>query len=238
MTAQRFRAVLFDMDGTLVDTVPDIASALNAALCTNGLDMMSVAKIADLVGKGARVLVRRALSVQGIEDDRVQATVFDDYVREYDLHVGRGGRVFAGAAECVRGLHRLRIKTGVVTNALQRSADATLAHYGLAKYFNVVIGGDRTAMPKPHPSPLWFACRTLQVAPAETLMVGDSGTDVAAARAAGCSVVCVPHGYNEGRPVAELDCEIIDNLRQVLDYVDQYPIDQGATQQHRPSSAA
>jgi phosphoglycolate phosphatase len=233
MTAQRFRAVLFDMDGTLVDTVPDIASALNAALSTNGLNTLPVAKIADLVGKGARVLIKRALSAQGLDDDRVQATVFDDYVREYAERVGREGRKFPGAGECLRGLHKRQIKTAVVTNALQRFADATLSHYGLARHLNVVIGGDRTAMPKPHPAPLWFACRTLHVSPAETLMVGDSGTDVAAARAAGCSVVCVPYGYNEGRPVAELDCEIIDNLRQVLAYVDA-----GAAPRQLPSSAA
>ena len=233
MSTSRFRAVLFDMDGTLVHTVPDIANALNAALSSNGMQTMDVGKIADMVGKGARVLVKRALHARGIDDERLQAQVFADYVREYGERVGRDGCAFAGAAECLRGLHARQIKTGVVTNALQRFADATLTHYGLAKYLNLIIGGDRTAMPKPHPAPLWFACRTLRVEPRETLMVGDSANDVAAARAAGCSVVCVPHGYNEGRPVAELECEIVNDLAAVLAYVDQ------AAAPHRlPSSAA
>jgi len=233
MIGAQFRAVLFDMDGTLVHTVPDIANALNAALCTNGLRTLDATKITDLVGKGARVLVKRALNAQGVDDERLQAQVFDDYVREYGACVGRDGRAFTGAIECLHGLRARRIKTGVVTNALQRFADATLAHYGLAKYLDVVIGGDRTAVPKPHPAPLWFACRTLRVEPRETLMVGDSANDVAAARAAGCSVVCVPHGYNEGRPVAELDCQIIETLGAVLTQVDAC-----ALPQQLPSSAA
>ncbi|MDR3387178.1 MAG: phosphoglycolate phosphatase [Rudaea sp.] len=233
MTGARFRAVLFDMDGTLVHTAPDIAAALNAALCKNGMRALAPAKIADLVGRGARVLIKRALGTQGLNDERLLAAVFDDYVREYATRIGSEGSAFAGAVECLRGLRARGVKTGVVTNALQRFADATLAHYGLAKYLDVVIGGDRTAMPKPHPALLWFACRTLRVEPRETLMVGDSVNDVAAARAAGCGVICVPHGYNEGRPVAELDCPIIETLAAVPDYVDQ-----DTAPRQLPSSAA
>jgi phosphoglycolate phosphatase len=219
----RFRAVLFDMDGTLVHTAPDIAVALNAALCKSGMQAIDPARIADFVGKGARVLVKRALSVHGVHDDeRLLAAVCDDYVCEYVERVGRDGRAFPGAVECLRSLRARGVKLGVITNALQRSADATLARFGLAKYLNVVIGGDRTAAPKPHPASLWFACRTLGVTPKETLMVGDSANDVAAARAAGCSVICVPHGYNEGRPVAELDCQMIAALQDVPAWVDNF----------------
>jgi phosphoglycolate phosphatase len=217
----RFRAVLFDMDGTLVHTAPDIATALNLALCKNGIPTIDPLRIADLVGNGAQVLVKRALSVHGMgHDERLRAAVFEDYVRAYAERIGCDGRAFPGAIECLRTLRARGIRLGVVTNALQRFADATLAHYGLAKYLSIVIGGDRTVAPKPHPAALWFACRTLHVSPKETLMVGDSANDVAAATAAGCSVVCVPHGYNEGRSVAELDCQMIAALEDVPAWVD------------------
>ena len=220
MPLSRFRAVLFDMDGTLVHTGPDIAAALNAALCKNGLPPLEEARIVDLVGKGAVILVKRALSLQNIDDAWLAASVFEDYNREYSARIGRGGYAFPGANECLRELHDRDIKLAVVTNALQRFAEATLAHYGLAKYFSTIVGGDRTAAPKPHPASLWFACRTLEVNTDETLMVGDSINDVAAARAAGCSVVCVPHGYNEGRSLADFQCEVISGLEAIPAWLD------------------
>ncbi len=216
MTAVAFRAVLFDMDGTLVHTAPDIASALNAALDSNGLRTFDPADIVDLVGKGARILVSRAMAKQGVDNESRQAAVLVDYEREYGLRIGSRGHAFPGALECLRSLQARGIKTAVVTNALQRFAEATLALHGLTEHLDIIIGGDRALEPKPHPAALWLACRTLDVEPRETLMVGDSLNDVAAARAAGCSVVCVPHGYNEGRPTAELDCEIIENLAAVV----------------------
>ena len=216
MSAVSFRAVLFDMDGTLVHTAPAIASALNASLEANGLLSIDPAKIADLVGKGARILVSRALAMQGVDNESLHAAVLEDYEREYGSRIGSHSHAFAGAQECLRSLQGRGIKTAVVTNALQRFAEATLALHGLTEHLDIVIGGDRAIEPKPHPASLWLACRTLGVEPRETLMVGDSLNDVAAARAAGCSVVCVPYGYNEGRPAAELDCEIIENLAAVL----------------------
>lgn len=220
MNANPFRAVLFDMDGTLIHTAPDLAAGLNAALCKNGLAPIDEARITDLVGKGAPILVKRALSLQGVDDPALASTVLTDYANEYAKRIGHGGSAFPGAAECLRDLCERHIKLGVVTNALQRIAEATLAHYGLAKYLSIVVGGDRTAAPKPHPAPLWFACRILGVAPKEALMVGDSINDVTAARAAGCSVVCVPHGYNEGRPASELDCEIVPTLGAIPAWLD------------------
>ncbi|HEX6834202.1 MAG TPA: phosphoglycolate phosphatase [Rudaea sp.] len=216
----RIRAVLFDMDGTLVHTAPDIASALNAALARNDLAPIDPAQIIDLIGKGSRVLARRAVALHGIDDADLASRVFDDYIAAYGEQIGRQGHAFAGAAECLRTLHERGIHVGVVTNALQRFAEATLTHYGLAKRLSVIVGGDRTSAQKPHPAPLLFACRTLGVEPKEALMVGDSINDVAAARAAGCSIVCVPHGYNEGLPPEELDCEIVPDLAAVVTWLD------------------
>jgi phosphoglycolate phosphatase len=211
-----FRAVLFDLDGTLVHTLPDIAAAMNAALDEFGLRELDAAHIATLIGKGPRVLARRVLDEQktlGADArERLVEPLLATYLRYYEVQAGKLGRIFPGVHDCLRELSARDIKLGVVTNALQHLAEAILGHFDIAPYLQVVLGGDRVTRHKPHPEPLWQACRALDVPPPLTLMVGDSSNDVAAARAAGCEVVCVPHGYNEGQPVDMLDCDIVDNF--------------------------
>jgi len=233
MSGADIRAVLFDMDGTLVDTAPDIAVSLNTVLRSNGLDMLAATDITNMVGKGARVLVERAITAGGRNpDDTLVNAVTEQYLREFSHTRGKHGSAFAGGVECLRELHRRGFKLGVVTNAVQRSAEATLAHYGLLKHIDVVFGGDQTSKPKPHPEPLWIVCRKLGIPAAKTLVVGDSANDVAAARAAGCWIACVPHGYNEGRPVEDLGCPIVDRLQDLPVWLESIPA------QARSSSAA
>jgi phosphoglycolate phosphatase len=224
MSPTRFRAVLFDMDGTLVHTAPDIAASLNVVLLANGLREADEQLIADRIGKGARSLVARVLAAQGVEDEALVDRVLNDYYLEYPGRVGQSGSVYPGGVECLRALRASGIRAAVVTNALQRSAETTLGHYHLTAHLDLVVGGDPATQPKPHPDRLLLACRTLDVLPAETLMVGDSSNDVIAARAAGCSIVVLPHGYNEGRPVSELGCDILDSLDDVAAYVGVAPI--------------
>src|SRR5207342_2576064 len=112
--------------------------------------------------------------------------------------------VFAGTIEGLQELSARGLKLGVVTNALQHLAETVLARFGLAPYLQLILGGDRVAQPKPHPEPLWKACDHFGIDPQQALMVGDSVNDVAAARAAGCAIVCVPHGYDQGQPVSAL----------------------------------
>lgn len=216
MSQSRIRAVLFDMDGTLVDTLPDISAAVNAALVELGLHALDRAHIATLIGNGPRVLSRRALDAQetldAAERERLVEPLLEGYARNYATQAGKLGRIFPGTLEGLRELSAAGFKLGVVTNALQHLAETVLARFGVAPHLQVVIGGDRVARHKPHPEPLWQACNELDVAPHETLMVGDSVNDVAAARAAGCEVVCVPHGYDQGQPVDELGCDVLAAL--------------------------
>lgn len=216
MSQSRIRAVLFDLDGTLVDTLPDISASVNAALVEIGLHALDEAHIATLIGNGPRVLSRRALDAQetlgAAERERLVEPLLAGYARNYATQAGKLGRIFPGTLEGLRELSAGGFKLGVVTNALQQLAETVLARFGIAPHLDLVVGGDRVPRTKPHPEPLWQACNELDVAPHETLMVGDSINDVLAARAAGCSIVCVPHGYDQGQPVHELGCDVLDEL--------------------------
>ena len=209
-------AVLFDMDGTLIDTLPDIAAAVNDALGSLGLRRLDQARIAGLIGNGPRVLSRRALEAQpSLSPGQREALVeplLAGYARHYATQAGTNGRLFDGAAESLRALAAQGRKLGVVSNALQHLAETVLARFGLAPLLDVVVGGDRVANNKPHPEALWKALSAFDVAPHDALMVGDSVNDVAAGRAAGMPVVCVPHGYDQGQSVHELGVDVIDGL--------------------------
>ena len=216
MSAGPIRAVLFDMDGTLVDTLPDIAVAVNAALRDLGLRALDEARIGTLIGNGPRILSRRALDAQetltDAERERLTDALLAGYSNNYAVQAGKNGRLFPGTLEGLRELSALGLKIGVVTNALQHLAETVLERFGVAAYVQCVVGGDQVARNKPHPEALWKACDAFGVAPQETLMVGDSVNDVAAARAAGCEIVCVPHGYDQGHSVHDLGVDVIGEL--------------------------
>ena len=224
MSGNGFRAVLFDMDGTLVDTLPDIAAAVNDALVELGLHALDQAQIATLIGNGPRVLARRALEAQQTlstkERDRLVEPLVAGYARKYVIQAGTLGRLFPGTVEGLRELTERGLKLAVVTNALQHLAETVLTRFGIASYLQLIIGGDRVSQPKPHPAPLWHACDHFGVDPQQALMVGDSVNDVAAARAAGCAIVCVPHGYDQGQPVSELGCDVLGSLAALPAWVD------------------
>jgi phosphoglycolate phosphatase len=224
VSAARIRAVLFDMDGTLIDTLPDIAAAVNDALANLGLRPLPEATIATLIGNGPRVLSRRALEAQDQLDagdrERLVEPLLAGYAGNYATQLGTLGRAYPGAIEALRELSRRGLSLGVVSNALQHLAEAVLARFGLAEYLQIIVGGDRVAAHKPHPQHLWHACAYLGVGANETLMVGDSVNDVSAARAAGCAIVCVPHGYDQGQPVHALGCDVLDDLAALPDWID------------------
>jgi len=220
----KFRAVLFDMDGTLVDTLPDIAAAVNVALIELGLQTLDAAHVATLIGNGPRMLSRRALEAQPAlgtqEREHLVEPLLEGYSRHYATRAGASGRTFPGTFEGLRELAQRGLPLGVVTNALQHLAETVLTRFGIIPYLQLVLGGDRVTRHKPHPEPLWRACDHFRIAPQQALMVGDSINDVAAARAAGCAVVCVPHGYDQGQPVGELGCDVLESLAALPAWID------------------
>jgi phosphoglycolate phosphatase len=226
MTESRLRAVLFDLDGTLVDTLPDIAGAVNSALVELNLDPLPVERIGVFIGKGPRSLVSRVLDEQPtLTADARQARVqplLDGYVRHYAPRIGRESHLFPGVREALGELSVAGVKLGVVTNALQHLGETVLARFDLLRFMDVVVGSDAVSPGKPAPGPLLRACRALDVTPADTLMVGDSENDVLAARAAGCAIVAVPCGYNAGAPPESLGCDIVENFTLLPGWVASY----------------
>lgn len=187
------RAVLVDLDGTLVDTAEDIVVAANRMLDELGAFPLPFAMVKGFIGKGVPNLVRRTLETAQLAVDPVEAqAVFE---RHYLAVNGRMGQVFAGVEAGLDALVRLGYRIACVTNKPEALATPLLALTGLDTWCEVLIGGDTLIQMKPHPEPLLHACRLLGVSPAHALLVGDSAVDVAAARAAGVPVAIVRYGY-------------------------------------------
>lgn len=207
----RVKAVMIDLDGTLADTIPDLAAAANMMLRELGRPGLDVAVIRTFVGKGIPRLVERALAgaLEGSAPAELMARALPIYERCYGEVNGRHTVVYPGVEEGLERLRAMRLPLACVTNKAQRFTTALLEQLHLARYFESVIAGDTLPQRKPDPAPLLHACRGFGIAPREMLMIGDSVNDVEAARAAGCPVFCVTYGYNEGRDVRELDVDAI-----------------------------
>lgn len=203
------RAILLDLDGTLLDTVPDLADAANAMLAELGRVPLSNDILRDFVGKGIPNLVGRCLGYAGesqADDARAALALFK---RHYAETNGRRTRVYPGVRAGLRAARHAGIRCACVTNKSAAFTAPLLQRMGLTPYLDLVVSGDTLAEKKPHPLPFLHACACLGVAPEAALVVGDSRNDVAAARAAGCPVVCVPYGYREGVDVRELGADAI-----------------------------
>jgi phosphoglycolate phosphatase len=205
-------AIAFDLDGTLLDTVHELAAAVNALLDELGHPPLSGEVIGEMIGKGVSNLIRRvlalatAVSPEGVDDAEVQDAVVR-YQAHYASRLGLSTRLFPGM---VPGLARLRdmgIPLAVITNKATRFVRPHLAAAGIEDYFSAIIGGDDLPTKKPDPGPLLHVAALFGIPTGRLLMVGDSSNDVEAARGAGCPVLVVPYGYREGKLVHELEAD-------------------------------
>ena len=204
----QIRAVLFDLDGTLLHTSPDLAAAASAALAECGHPLVKAAQVEQFVGKGIDVLVQRCLRHIGQPDDGpVFETLRAAYMRHYETLNGVHATPYPGVFDGLDALRDAGYKLGVCTNKTGRFTQPLLERCNMASYFDVVVSGDTTARKKPHPDMIEYAANRWGTRVSEILFIGDSGNDTAAARAAGCPVWVVPYGYNEGEPVENLDCD-------------------------------
>jgi phosphoglycolate phosphatase len=213
--AAGIRAAIIDLDGTMLDTVPDFEAALNGMRADLGLAPITQATIKPLVGKGSEKLVRDALLLDW-DAARVDAVFIDalaGYQRHYLAINGERSSLFEGVIEGLQAMREQGLRLVCVTNKPIAFTLPLLDQKGLAPYFERVFGGDSFAKKKPDPMPMLGACAALDLPPSQVVAIGDSSNDAESARAAGCFVLTVPYGYNHGRPIQEINSDgIVSSL--------------------------
>lgn len=212
----QFAGILFDLDGTLLDTIPDLASSANAMRQDMGLPPIAQDIIAAYVGQGVEQLVMRTLGHEGVPTS--VETVMRGLARYRDHYRRRNGdqsQPYPGVHAGLQAFRATGAKLAIVTNKDTEFTEPLLSRCGLSDYFDLVVCGDTCTQKKPHPMQLLFACGRLGIRPDQALFVGDSINDALAAKAAGIPMLAVPYGYNEGRdvqtlPVNAIVCSIVE----------------------------
>ncbi len=215
----RIRLVLFDLDGTLVDSVPDLAWSGNRMLSMLGLPERDPVLARAWVGNGIERFVKRFLTGElEAEPDPAQFERGLEIFRQaYADHVSDLSEIYPGVVETLEYLHQTPRHVACVTNKAGSFTHDLLAALDLDRYFELVVAGDTTARKKPDPMPLEYAAGHFGLDCADCLMIGDSSNDVRAARAAGFAVVCVPYGYNHGVDIRESQPDlVVDDLRELI----------------------
>ncbi|MCP8940913.1 phosphoglycolate phosphatase [Alsobacter sp. SYSU M60028] len=208
------RAVVFDLDGTLVDSARDLLEAANATLGERGLRKLSLDEARGMIGDGVARLVERALAATGGDAADLPRAV-ERFMAIYTRDAVRFTRPYPGVTETLRELAGRGLRLAVVTNKPRAVTLHILESLGLAPLFEAVVGGDSAPRRKPHPDPLLAALAAMGVAPGDALMVGDNFHDVEAAHAAGLAAVVVTYGYSH-RPHGELGADaLIDAMLEL-----------------------
>jgi phosphoglycolate phosphatase len=209
------RAAIIDLDGTMLDTVPDFHVAINRMRAELGLAPIAAERIKLMVGKGSENLIRSVLALDYDAAGVAQhfSAAMDAYQRHYLAINGDHSALYPEVAAGLDALKAAGLRLACVTNKPIAFAAPLLKQKGLASYFEVVYGGDSLAKKKPHPMPLLQVCADFALQPAQVVAIGDSSNDAQAARAAGCPVLTVPYGYNHGESIHDTDSDgIVDTL--------------------------
>jgi len=204
-------AIVWDLDGTLVDSAPDLASALNTVLDKRGFFTLSNYEVRAMIGNGVPKLVERGFNAVGVRPDPAQLDeLVAMFVEEYKACATDNTRPYPGVVEALQEIQSMNIPMGVCTNKPETFTRQILESLDLATYFSGVVGGDTTSTRKPDPQPVLACLRGLVAEPSSSLMIGDSVHDVHAARAAGVVIGVVPWGYRSA-PVEELGADFVIN---------------------------
>jgi phosphoglycolate phosphatase len=212
------QAIVFDLDGTLVDTAEDLRAALSKLLGELGLRPIGANEIKNMIGDGVLKLVERGLVVAN-GDPQQKDVLLPRFLEIYQENPATFTRCYPGVTETLEALRRKNFRLAVVTNKPVFATKKILEALSLAAFFPVVVGGDSVQQRKPHPAPLLEAARQLGVGVSQILMVGDNIHDVEAAHAAGMSCVAVSYGYHH-RPPSEFNADhLIDRFNDLLPLV-------------------
>lgn len=218
------KMILIDLDGTLVDTAPDLAYSVDLMMKQLDMPVRGEVAVREWIGNGVARLVRRALvgAYDGEPEEELYNKAYPLFLDLYEKNVCVHSRLYAGAKEGLDYLKQAGYRLGCVTNKPARYTEPLLKALGVYRYFDVIVSGDTLDKKKPDPAPLIYAADQLNTPSHQSLMVGDSVNDVEAARAAGFQVVCVNYGYNHGKDIHDAHPDaVIDSLAHLEDLLEQ-----------------
>ena len=210
--------ILIDLDGTLVDSVPDLAYCVDAMMARLGRPPHGEAKVRNWVGNGVERLVRRALigQLEGEPDEADFQVAYPIFLELYRDNTSQRSQLFPGIRDGLDWLKAAGYRLGCVTNKAAQFTEPLLRDLGVRDYFEIVISGDTLPRSKPDPLPLLHAAAHFGAEPAQALMIGDSISDVKAARAAGFTIFCMSYGYNHGQDIRDYHPDVVlDALTEV-----------------------
>ena len=210
--------ILIDVDGTLVDSVPDLAYCVDEMMKQLGRPVHGEAKVRDWVGNGVERLVRRALigQLDGEPDEADFDRAYPIFLELYAVNTSQRSLLYPGIREGLDYLKQQGYRLGCVTNKASQFTLPLLRDLGVHDEFEIIVAGDTLPQKKPDPTPLLYAAEQLGIKPENALMVGDSQSDVKAARAAGFQIVCMSYGYNHGEDIRNYHPDaVIDALTEI-----------------------
>ena len=223
MKLKRPEMVLVDVDGTLVDSVPDLAFCVDAMMNRLGMPERGEKRVRHWVGNGVERLVKRALvnQLDGEPDEALYARALPVFEALYRDNTSKRSCLYPGVQEALDFLQTTGVRIGCVTNKASQFTLPLLKDLGVDDYFEIVICGDMVERKKPDPQPLLMAAEQLETGPQASMMIGDSMSDVNAARAAGFQIVCMSYGYNHGEDIRDYDPDaVVDSMAEISDIVD------------------
>ena len=217
--------LIFDFDGTLIDSVPDLADATNAMLTTLGKTPYPIETIRNWVGNGSRMLVERALvgKIEVLEGELTEEAV--DHAEQvfFDAYKNLSGSKTVAYPDVDSGLKKLKaagFTLALVTNKPIRFVPKILQSFGWQDLFSEVLGGDSLSTKKPDPTPLLHVCEALNITPKQAVMIGDSRNDILAGQNANMDTLALSYGYNYGQDIRELNpTEAFDNFAALVEYL-------------------
>lgn len=222
MKTKQIQLVLFDLDGTLIDTAPDLAHSMDLVMRDLHLPAQGLKKVRRFIGHGVRRLVEDILSTE-LEGRPAQATLekalgaFNEHYRE---QLVQKSSLYPGVLECLRTLRSRGVRLACVTNKPKAFTEPLLGHFQIDRYFDLVLSGDSLAKKKPDPFPLVHACQQLAVKTVDSIMVGDSSSDILAARNAGIRCMYASYGYSEAETVKALEPDgVLDSFAELMDHL-------------------
>lgn len=222
-------AIFFDLDGTLVDSAPDLSASLKAAFNTLNLDPPNEKDVRHWIGNGVDKLLHRALTnsmngtAEGDDFWRARNLFFTDYAHRS----GESSTLYSGVLETLEWLTQNDILLVCITNKNRCFTEPLLEKLGINRFFNLTVCGDDLSNKKPHPEPLLYAASHLNISHRECIMVGDSKSDISAANAAEITVFCVDYGYSQGVDLSELKIDsMLSSIAEVEDHFDHHSLKQ------------